>query len=123
MPTQVVSRGSACPDRGAIPAPGSIPGATVDTPIPGAVVHSAVHVEGTAATNEANVILRVVSPAGDILGQTFTTAREALVLRFYETDLEFEVGAPQPGCLEILEVDAADGSDRVYGQVPLILLP
>lgn len=106
-----------------MPAPGSVPGATVDTPNPGDRVHSPVHVEGTAATNEANVILRMVNPDGDILAQTFTTVAEAFVLRLYEADLEFDIGGPHVACLEILEVDAADGSDRVYVQAPLIILP
>jgi hypothetical protein len=81
-----------------------------------------VPVSGLARTFEANVQIRILDADGTAIVETFTTAQEAApALSPFTQEVEFAVDTTQPGCIEVFEVSAADGSEINIVQVPVTL--
>jgi hypothetical protein len=102
-----------------------LPAITVATPGIGAEVQSPVRIAGTANVFEANVTVRILDAAGNVLVEDFTTATCGTGCRGdYETELAFEVAEEQDGLIQ-LQADDAAGTGTMPGlvEIPVTLIP
>jgi hypothetical protein len=102
-----------------------LPAITVATPGIGAEVQSPVRIAGTANVFEANVTVRILDAAGNVLVEDFTTATCGTGCRGdYETEPAFEVSEEQDGVIQ-LHADDAAGTGTMPGlvEIPVTLLP
>ena len=68
--------------------------------------------------------IRLVTPEGEVLIETFTTATCGTGCRGdYEKDVKFEVTEPTQAILEVYESSAEDGSQIHVERVAVTLLP
>lgn len=87
-------------------------------------ISSPVTVAGFANVFEANVNIRILDAAGNILKETFTTATCGTGCwgDFSET-LAFEVPERRQGRVEVLTYSAEDGSEQDLVSIPVVLSP
>ncbi|HLB28670.1 MAG TPA: Gmad2 immunoglobulin-like domain-containing protein [Dehalococcoidia bacterium] len=102
---------------------------SVQTPHPGQVVRSPLHVEGKGIYFEAGPALIALY---DRTGRAIATTNVMVPIqeqggRFvpspYSVDLPFTVGANQPACLWVYEPSPRDGLPSHVVQVPILLQP
>jgi spore germination protein GerM len=96
-----------------------LPAITVATPGIGAEIQSPVRIAGTANVFEANVTVRILDAAGNVLVEDFTTATCGTGCRGdYETELAFDVSEEQEGVIQ-LHADDAAGTGTMPGLVEI----
>jgi spore germination protein GerM len=96
----------------------------VHAPFIGKEVDSPMVVSGTANVFEATVSLMLLDAGGDVIVDEFTTATCGTGCRGdYTTQLRFEVGARQPGTLQVFESSAEDGRPLHMVAIPVMLVP
>ena len=96
-----------------------LPAITVATPGIGTRVQSPVRIAGTANVFEANVTVRILDAAGNVLVEDHTTATCGTGCRGdYETQLAFEVAEEQDGLIQ-LHADDAAGTGTMPGLVEI----
>ncbi len=96
----------------------------VNTPGNGARLAGVVPVAGSARFFEANVRIRVLSAAGDVLADSFTTASAgAPEFAPFSDEIPVTVAIETAACVQIFEESARDGSQVNVAQVGVTLLP
>ena len=96
----------------------------VTDPAPGARVSSPMRVRGCSRTFESNVVWELHARDGRILASGHTTGGGVSGAGTFTFSVVFTMDKPQPGHLNVFEIDASDGEGFPPGRavIPLILL-
>ena len=123
VPVPILPPPAACPLNPGPPDPVD-PSVILTGPGEGALLAGAVPVTGFARVFEANVRIRILSAAGDVLADTFTTAADgAPAIAPFATEVSVNVTAETAACVQVFEESAHDGSMVNVVQVGIRLAP
>ena len=96
----------------------------VTSPAPGDEVTDPFEVTGCANTFEATVNWRLLADDGSLMTESFTTATCGTgCVGDFTFEVGFDVDEEMAATLEVYEVSAEDGSDRLVNSIPVLLQP
>jgi len=97
----------------------------VESPAPGETVSSPVRISGTANTNEASFVVRLLlHAAGQRAFERVVTASSGTGTRgTFDVKVPYRVSASGPGTLVAFEVSAEDGSPQNVVEIPVRVTP
>lgn len=95
----------------------------VFSPVPAALYHSPVVVNGFSRTFEGTVNLRLTDNLGQVLAERNTQGGSVDGFAFFDSHLRFTVSEMISATLDVFEISAKDGSEIHKVTIPVVLLP